>query len=99
MDTLRRLRITTLSAGASCLNVAHSIATDMENIDHVIYEKIEQYFKKIADKFDLMKGPKVSSKLYWTRNRFQFLVNGFTRREVDGRGLTWYLDNPKAIPL
>lgn len=29
---------------------------------------------------------------YRSRNRFQFLGNGFTREEVDGEDLSWYLD-------
>jgi len=29
---------------------------------------------------------------YRSKNRFQFMGNGFTLEEVDGRDLSWYLD-------
>lgn len=29
---------------------------------------------------------------YRSLNRFQFLGNGFTRDEVEGKDLSWYLD-------
>ena len=31
---------------------------------------------------------------YETGNRFQYFGNGFTKREVEGEDLTWYLDQP-----
>ena len=29
---------------------------------------------------------------YRSKNRFQYMGNGFTLEEVDGRDLSWYLD-------
>lgn len=31
---------------------------------------------------------------YWSHNRFQYLGNGFTQDDIDGKNLTWYLDAP-----
>lgn len=39
LGTLRKLRVVTIGAGASGLNMAHQIELHMENVEHVIYEK------------------------------------------------------------
>ncbi|KIW30173.1 uncharacterized protein PV07_05935 [Cladophialophora immunda] len=39
LGTPRKLRIVTIGAGASGLNLAHQIEQHMENVEHVIYEK------------------------------------------------------------
>lgn len=35
----RRIRVITIGAGASGLNLAHQIKTHMQEVDHIIYEK------------------------------------------------------------
>lgn len=34
---------------------------------------------------------------YWSRNRFSFLGNGFSKREYDGSDLAWYLENGAGL--
>jgi len=34
---------------------------------------------------------------YFSQNRFEYLGNGFSTRELEGRDQTWYLDRPDAL--
>ncbi|KIW33870.1 uncharacterized protein PV07_00685 [Cladophialophora immunda] len=36
---------------------------------------------------------------YWTNNRFSYLGNGFSTREMDGGDDTWFLEHPEAAYL
>ncbi len=49
--------------------------------------------------FHMLEQPKAEDYdyTYFSQNRFEYLGNGFSTRELEGRDQTWYLDRPDAL--
>ncbi|XWW96216.1 hypothetical protein V2A60_004189 [Cordyceps javanica] len=74
LGAARPLRVITIGAGASGLNLAHQIVKHMQQVEHVVYEKnpevggtcyapaseILEYFRRVAHKYELYRFIKLN---------------------------------------